>query len=110
MFATTHHLNVNHRDPLLDGFTLVDIDASLEVALGDAIDNEFANAHPWGSSALVFSHSAAAGMALCIAEGPSYMIITTTGNTFSNENFLLRDGARVAAKYYGHDVFVRKRA
>ncbi len=51
---------------------MVDIDAGLEVAPGDASDIEVANAHPWGSLTLVFSDGAFAGTARFIAEYPSY--------------------------------------
>jgi hypothetical protein len=67
IYAVAHAHDVDCRDQLRDGKTLVDIDAGFEVAPGDASDIEVANAHAWGSWCLVFSDGAAAATALGIA-------------------------------------------
>ena len=74
IYAVAHTHDVDCRDVILDGKTVVDIDAGFEVAPGDASDIEVANAHPWGSELLVFSDGTRAftalnpsgkGMSLC---------------------------------------------
>jgi hypothetical protein len=70
VYAVAHAHDVYCRNYIEDGRTFVDIDAGFEVAPGDASDIEVANAHPWGSSCLVFSHGHAA-TALWIAQCPS---------------------------------------
>ena len=72
IYAVAHAHDVDCRDDIYDGNTFVDIDAGFEVAPGDASDIEVANAHPWGSSWLVFSDGGAAGTALPIAQVPSW--------------------------------------
>ncbi len=72
IYAVAHAHDVNCRDLIFDGNTLVDIDAGFEVAPGDASDIEVANAHAWGSRALVFSDGAKAATALIIARDPSF--------------------------------------
>ncbi len=67
MYATAHARNVDRRDELEHGRTLVDIDAGFVVAPGDASDIEVANAHAWGSDVLVFSDVAQADTLLYIA-------------------------------------------
>jgi hypothetical protein len=107
----------------LDDHALVDVDAGFEIAPGDARDIEVANAHPWGSYWLVFSDGAISVSALGIDDIPSrqgmlfYLLNwisatkshMKTGVKFAG-SFLLRDGARVAAKGAWDDVLVRKRA
>ena len=69
-YTTAHFHNVDCREKVQDGRTLVDIGAGFEVAPGDANDVEVANAHPWGSDALVFSEGWYAATALAIAVNP----------------------------------------
>jgi hypothetical protein len=53
-----------------DGQKCVGIDAGFEIAPGDASDIEVANAHAWGSDALIFSDGTYAESALQIALVP----------------------------------------
>ncbi len=57
VYAVAHLRDVNcdYYQDSKDGNTLVDIDAGFDVAPGDASDVEVTNAHPWGSSHLLFS-------------------------------------------------------
>jgi hypothetical protein len=71
IYAVAHAHNVDRRDYILDGQIFVDIDAGFEVAPGDASDIEVANAHPWGSGALVFSDGAYVLTGLGMANAPS---------------------------------------
>jgi hypothetical protein len=122
IYAVAHAHDVDCRDLIQDGKTFVDIDAGFEVAPGDASDIEVANAHPWGSRGLVFSDGAGAGTALGIASYPcnrgmscyflSWIPATKshmkTGKKWTVINGLLRDGARVAARYDYEDVLLRR--
>jgi hypothetical protein len=135
VYAVAHVRDVDCRSELQDGKTLVDIDAGFEVAPGDASDIEVANAHPWGSTVLVFSDGAHASTALSIAKNPSWRGMSFSlfekcipgfprdfhGISYSkshlktgkkwNSNSLQRDGARVAVKGFDHNgILVRKRA
>ena len=71
IYAVAHAHDVGCPHLIQDGKTLVDIDAGLEVAPGDASDIEVANAHPWGCAFLVFSDGAQAITTLCGAVRPS---------------------------------------
>ena len=124
IYAVAHAHDVGCRDIIQDGSALVDIDAGLEVAPGDASDIEVANAHAWGSGGLVFSDGAVAGTALFIAQYPSSKGMSCcflncipatkfhmkSGEKFTDVNYLRRDGARVAAEFDDHDVLLRRRA
>jgi hypothetical protein len=71
IYATAHVHDVDGRDAIKNGLPYVSIDAGFEVAPGDASDIEVANAHAWGSAALVFSDSNWAATAVGIAHLPS---------------------------------------
>ena len=70
IYATAHLHDVG-QTVILDGRTLVGIDAGFEVAPGDASDVEVANAHAWRSVCLIFSDGTWAGSALNIAHNHS---------------------------------------
>ena len=123
IYAVAHVHDVDCRDDIYDGSTLVDIDAGFEVAPGDASDIEVANAHAWGSYYLVFSDGATAATALLIAEYPSrkgmcvvflnWIPATKSHMKTGNKritNDLLCDGARVATIGDDYDVLLRRRA
>ena len=69
MYASAHVHDVDGQTVIKDGFMLVGIDAGFEVAPGDASDVEVANAHAWGSWALIFSDGTVAASALYIYKG-----------------------------------------
>jgi hypothetical protein len=74
IYATAHVRDVDGQDfirngIIRDGSLPVGIHAGFEVAPGDASDIEVANAHAWGSLALIFSDGKQAYSALSIAEG-----------------------------------------
>ena len=71
IYVSAHVRDVDGRTYIWDGDTPVGIDAGFEVAPGDASDIEVANAHAWGSIALIFSDGTAAGSALGVAKYPS---------------------------------------
>jgi hypothetical protein len=54
--AVTWCIRADGQTVIKDGDTPVGIDAGFEFAPGDASDIEVANAHAWGSGALVFRH------------------------------------------------------
>jgi hypothetical protein len=71
IYASAHVRDVDGQNHIEDGWMPVGIDAGFEVAPGDAIDVEVANAHAWGSLALIFSDGTRAWSALGLAENPS---------------------------------------
>jgi hypothetical protein len=70
IYVSAHVRDVDGQTFIVDGDTPVDIDAGFEVAPGDASDIEVANAHAWGSDALIFSDGTYAESALQIALVP----------------------------------------
>jgi hypothetical protein len=72
IYASAHVHDVDGQAVIKDGDTPVGIDAGFEVAPGDASDIEVANAHAWGSEALIFSDGRVAACALWIAKDPSF--------------------------------------
>ena len=71
IYASAHVRDVDGQTHIRDGKTPVGIDAGFEVAPGDASDVEVANAHAWGSAALLFGDGKGANSALGIADVPS---------------------------------------
>jgi hypothetical protein len=70
VYASVHARDINGHERMEDSDSPVDIDAGFEVAPGNASDIEIVNAHPWGSTALLFSDGTSACTAQFIAEYP----------------------------------------
>jgi hypothetical protein len=122
IYTSAHVHDVDGQTVIRDGDTPVDIDAGFEVAPGDASDIEVANAHAWGSGALIFSDGAWAyslntghgskGIASSFAiEIVFYNLMMISGIKLLSGNLKVDSQGRMSSAIYSkYDVLLRKRA
>jgi hypothetical protein len=121
IYASAHVHDVDGQTIIEDCCTPVDIDAGFEVAPGDASDIEVANAHAWGSGALIFSDGAWAyslntghgskGIASSFAiEIVFYNLMMISGIKLLSGNLKVDSQGRVMSVGSQNDVLLRKRA